>query len=108
MGGGGRGASTLVGTGGATTQHCVTLYLPPLRPTPDPLPSPLGTVATFKNRFENPIRNGQMADSSHRDVRTMIRRSFILHQKLKGFVQRMGVSVLKKDLPPKVRRVLRL
>ena len=67
-------------------------------------PGFLGTLADFRNRFENPIKNGQHADSTKGDVRRMKFRAHLLHQKLQGFVQRRGPGVLKRDLPPKVRR----
>ena len=35
------------------------------------------------------------------DVKIMNQRSHILYEQLKGFVQRMDMSVVKKDLPPK-------
>jgi len=52
-------------------------------------------------RFQNPIENGQHANSTAEDVRIMNQRSHILYEQLKGFVQRMDMSVVKKDLPPK-------
>ena len=53
-------------------------------------PSLLGTFNEFKNRFVNPIQNGQHSDSTDRDVRIMKRRSFILNDLLKGCMQRWG------------------
>ncbi|EYU39777.1 hypothetical protein MIMGU_mgv1a0201931mg, partial [Erythranthe guttata] len=47
----------------------------------------LGSSHEFRNRFQNPIENGQHTNSTAED--------------LKGFVQRMDTSVVKKDLPPK-------
>merc|ERR1719242_1735202 len=41
-------------------------------------PKLLGTFNEFKNRFVNPIQNGQHSDSTDRDVRIMKKRSFIL------------------------------
>lgn len=52
-------------------------------------------------RFQNPIEFGQHANSTAEDVRIMNQRSHILYEQLKGFVQRMDMSVAKKDLPPK-------
>ncbi|KAL3820109.1 hypothetical protein ACJIZ3_006014 [Penstemon smallii] len=51
--------------------------------------------------FQNPIENGQHANSTAVDVKIMNQRSHILYEQLKGFVQRMDMSVVKKDLPPK-------
>ncbi|GMG99879.1 hypothetical protein Nepgr_001719 [Nepenthes gracilis] len=61
----------------------------------------LGSSHEFRNRFQNPIENGQHANSTADDVRIMNQRSHILYVQLKGFVQRMDMSVVKKDLPPK-------
>ncbi|GAB2229109.1 hypothetical protein Droror1_Dr00023245 [Drosera rotundifolia] len=61
----------------------------------------LGSSHEFRNRFQNPIENGQHANSTADDVRIMNQRSHILYEQLKGFVQRMDMSVAKKDLPPK-------
>ncbi|KAL0403423.1 UNVERIFIED_CONTAM: protein CHROMATIN REMODELING 20 [Sesamum radiatum] len=51
--------------------------------------------------FQNPIENGQHTSSTVEDVKIMNQRSHILYEQLKGFVQRMDTSVVKKDLPPK-------
>ncbi|KAK9087659.1 hypothetical protein Syun_030053 [Stephania yunnanensis] len=61
----------------------------------------LGSSHEFRNRFQNPIENGQHANSTSNDVKIMNQRSHILHEQLKGFVQRMDMNVVKKDLPPK-------
>ncbi|GAB4835468.1 hypothetical protein Ancab_000376 [Ancistrocladus abbreviatus] len=61
----------------------------------------LGSSHEFRNRFQNPIENGQHANSTADDVRIMNQRSHILYEQLKGFVQRMDMSVVKNDLPPK-------
>ncbi|CAO2827435.1 unnamed protein product [Amaranthus hypochondriacus] len=61
----------------------------------------LGSMHEFRNRFQNPIEFGQHANSTAEDVRIMNQRSHILYEQLKGFVQRMDMSVAKKDLPPK-------
>lgn len=55
----------------------------------------------FLCRFQNPIENGQHANSTIEDVKIMNQRSHILYEQLKGFVQRMDMNVAKKDLPPK-------
>ncbi|XP_012089374.1 protein CHROMATIN REMODELING 20 isoform X2 [Jatropha curcas] len=61
----------------------------------------LGSSHEFRNRFQNPIENGQHTNSTAYDVKIMNQRSHILYEQLKGFVQRMDMSVVKKDLPPK-------
>ncbi|KAF6144435.1 hypothetical protein GIB67_024662 [Kingdonia uniflora] len=80
----------------------------------------LGSSHEFRNRqvvfpflvlssfflFQNPIENGQLANSTSKDVKVMSQRSHILHEQLKGFVQRLGPSVVSKDLPPKTVNVL--
>ena len=57
-------------------------------------PKLLGTFAEFRNRFVNPITNGQSSDSTDRDVRIMKKRSFILNDMLKGCLQRLDYNVL--------------
>ena len=64
-------------------------------------PNLLGSQAEFTNRFANPITNGQHADSTMSDVRVMKQRAHILHEKLKGCVQRQDYRALTKYLPPK-------
>ena len=54
-------------------------------------PNLLGTIHEFKNRFVNPITNGQCQDSTPYDVRMMKLRAHILHELLVGCVQ-VGVS----------------
>ncbi|KAF8116177.1 hypothetical protein N665_0020s0036 [Sinapis alba] len=61
----------------------------------------LGSSPEFRNRFQNPIENGQHMNSTAEDVKIMNQRSHILYEELKGFVQRMDMNVVKKDLPPK-------
>ncbi|KAF8401988.1 hypothetical protein HHK36_012939 [Tetracentron sinense] len=70
----------------------------------------LGSSHEFRNRqgfftttflFQNPIENGQHTNSTLVDVKIMNQRSHILYEQLKGFVQRMDMNVVKKDLPPK-------
>lgn len=51
--------------------------------------------------YQNPIVNGQHTNSTAEDVKIMNQRSHILYEQLKGFVQRMDMNVVKKDLPPK-------
>lgn len=47
----------------------------------------LGSVKEFRNRFINPIQNGQCADSTMQDVRVMKKRAHILYEMLAGCVQ---------------------
>lgn len=54
-------------------------------------PNLLGTIKEFKNRFANPITNGQCRDSNSFDVRLMKNRAHVLHELLSGTVQ---VSVM--------------
>ncbi|KAK6322239.1 hypothetical protein J4Q44_G00070310 [Coregonus suidteri] len=60
----------------------------------------LGSIKEFRNRFINPIQNGQCADSTPRDVRIMKNRTHVLHAMLVGCVQRRDYSTLTKFLPP--------
>ncbi|RXM27769.1 Transcriptional regulator ATRX [Acipenser ruthenus] len=54
----------------------------------------LGSVKEFRNRFINPIQNGQCADSTMQDVRVMKKRAHILYEMLAGCVQAsVGTSV---------------
>ena len=69
-------------------------------------PKLLGTFNEFKNRFVNPIQNGQHSDSSDRDVRIMKKRSYILSDLLKGCMQRLDYNVLVPYLQPKHEYVL--
>ncbi|XP_051540427.1 transcriptional regulator ATRX-like isoform X2 [Myxocyprinus asiaticus] len=66
----------------------------------------LGSLKEFRNRFINPIQNGQCADSTPADVRLMKNRSHVLHELLSGFIQRRDYSVLTSCLPPKREYVL--
>jgi len=61
----------------------------------------LGSTHEFRNRFQNPIENGQHMNSTSDDVKIMNQRSHILFEQLKGFVQRKSMNVVKNDLPPK-------
>uniref|UniRef100_A0A0E0M8C6 ATP-dependent helicase ATRX n=1 Tax=Oryza punctata TaxID=4537 RepID=A0A0E0M8C6_ORYPU len=61
----------------------------------------LGSSHEFRNRFQNPIENGQHTNSTSDDVKIMNQRSHILYEQLKGFVQRMDMNVVKNDLPAK-------
>ncbi|XP_038152964.1 transcriptional regulator ATRX-like isoform X2 [Cyprinodon tularosa] len=66
----------------------------------------LGSLNEFRNRFINPIQNGQCADSTPRDVRIMKKRAHVLHSVLAGCVQRRDYSELTTFLPPKHEYVL--
>uniref|UniRef100_A0A8D3C6T5 DNA helicase n=1 Tax=Scophthalmus maximus TaxID=52904 RepID=A0A8D3C6T5_SCOMX len=66
----------------------------------------LGSVKEFRNRFINPIQNGQCADSTLFDVRIMKKRAHILYEMLAGCVQRKDYTALTKFLPPKHEYVL--
>ncbi|KAM9846394.1 transcriptional regulator ATRX-like [Aulostomus maculatus] len=61
----------------------------------------LGSLSEFRNRFINPIQNGQCADSTPKDVKVMKRRAHVLHSVLAGCVQRKDYSELTNFLPPK-------
>lgn len=50
-------------------------------------PNLLGTSREFRNRFANPIRNGESIDASPFDVKLMKKRAFILSKQLDGVVQ---------------------
>ncbi|XP_034034607.1 transcriptional regulator ATRX-like [Thalassophryne amazonica] len=66
----------------------------------------LGSLVEFRNRFINPIQNGQCADSTPKDVRIMKKRAHVLYGMLAGCVQRKDYSVLAAFLPPKYEFVL--
>ncbi|XP_066515415.1 transcriptional regulator ATRX-like isoform X2 [Hoplias malabaricus] len=66
----------------------------------------LGSPNEFRNRFINPIENGQCADSTPSDVRLMKKRVHVLHELLAGCVQRKDYSALTLFLPPKQEYVL--
>lgn len=66
----------------------------------------LGSIKEFRNRFINPIQNGQCADSTMVDVRVMKKRAHILYEMLAGCVQRRDYTALTKFLPPKYEYVL--
>lgn len=53
----------------------------------------LGSIKEFRNRFINPIQNGQCADSTMVDVRVMKKRAHILYEMLAGCVQVQMCSI---------------
>jgi len=69
-------------------------------------PNYLGNKTEFSNMFERPIQNGQCIDSTPKDKRLMKHRAHVLHEQLKGFVQRRGHAVLRETLPKKSEHVL--
>lgn len=69
-------------------------------------PSLLGSKREFKNRFENPITNGQHIDSTDYDVKLMKKRVHVLHNMLKNCVHRCDYSVLVPYLQPKFEYVI--
>lgn len=71
-------------------------------------PNLLGTMTEFTNRFVNPIKNGQHADSTDYDVKIMKRRAHVLHRKLEGCVQRCDYSILAPYLPPKYEYIINI
>ncbi|CAL8094695.1 unnamed protein product [Orchesella dallaii] len=71
-------------------------------------PNLLGTLNEFTNRFVNPIKNGQHADSTESDVKTMKRRAHVLHGKLEGCVQRRDYLILAPYLPPKYEYIINI
>ncbi|XP_074000047.1 uncharacterized protein isoform X3 [Rhodnius prolixus] len=79
--------------------HCMVQFVKP---------NLLGTKKEFKNRFVNPIQNGQFEDSTTHDVKLMKRRAHVLHTMLDGIVQRKDYSVLTPYLPPKFEYVIHL
>lgn len=64
-------------------------------------PHLLGTHREFKNRFVNPITNGQYLNSTEQDILLMKRRSYILHNLLDGCIHRADMSILEPFIPPK-------
>lgn len=64
-------------------------------------PKLLGSIKEFKNRFVNPIENGQHVDSTSRDVKLMKKRAHVLHELLSGCVQRKDYACLREHLSPK-------
>ncbi|XP_075592068.1 transcriptional regulator ATRX homolog [Dermatophagoides farinae] len=64
-------------------------------------PNLLGTIHEFRNRFINPITNGQHIDSTDFDVNFMKKRVHVLFKMLQPSIHRCDYQVLVPDLPPK-------
>lgn len=64
-------------------------------------PHLLGALKEYRNRFVNPITNGQYQNSQPSDINLMKSRSHILHKLLEGCVQRLDSTVLGSMLPKK-------
>ena len=60
--------------------HCMVQFVKP---------NLLGNKLEFTNRFANPIRNGQCADSTDDDVRIMKRRAHVLYKTLQSIVHHL-------------------
>uniref|UniRef100_H2YE12 Helicase ATP-binding domain-containing protein n=1 Tax=Ciona savignyi TaxID=51511 RepID=H2YE12_CIOSA len=71
-------------------------------------PNLLGSIKEFRNRFVNPISNGQHLDSTERDVRLMKKRSHVLHDMLQGFVQRKDYTSLAQYLCGKYEFIIKV
>ncbi|KAH9517068.1 hypothetical protein DERF_007768 [Dermatophagoides farinae] len=71
-------------------------------------PRLLGSIEEFRNRFENPIKNGQHIDSTIFDVAIMKKHAFVLHKMLSFSINRCNYKVLVPFLPPKYEYVLYL
>lgn len=61
----------------------------------------LGSQKEFKNRFVNPIMNGQYMNSTDEDLKLMKRRSHVLRKLLDTCIHRADISVLEPLLMPK-------
>ncbi|CAF4335601.1 unnamed protein product [Rotaria sp. Silwood2] len=71
-------------------------------------PNLLGDRDEYKNRFVNPIENGQHSNSNEPDVYLMKKRAYVLHELLTGFVDRKDHSLLKEYLPPKFEYIINI
>lgn len=69
-------------------------------------PGHLGRLKTFQDRFEKPMREGEVKNASKGAIRRMRHRSHLLHKRLRGIVLRKDVDTLAADLPPKREFVL--
>lgn len=64
-------------------------------------PNLLGDKWEFRNRFNNPIINGQYSDSTSEDLNLMKKRAHVLHTLVENSLQRKEFSCLEALLPPK-------
>ena len=62
-------------------------------------PAHLGTVGEFKNRFVNPIVNGNTLDASAADVRLSRQRMAVLHDLVQPFLHRRSAEILRQAPP---------
>ncbi|CAD5220456.1 unnamed protein product [Bursaphelenchus okinawaensis] len=62
-------------------------------------PSYLGDRKNFSQNFDKPIKNGSCIDSTPYERKEARKRTHVLIQQLKGFVQRRTQHILKKILP---------
>lgn len=61
----------------------------------------LGDVKVFRQRFVNPIENGQHVDSTEIDVKLMKQRGYILQELLSEYIQRKDITSLIECIPQK-------
>eukprot|EP00741_Cyanophora_paradoxa_P025059 tig00000339_g24187.t1 len=61
-------------------------------------PKKLRTLREFWKTFIFPIDQGSFRDSSAEDVRRMYQRLFVLHQKVRGFVERRDAGFLREAI----------
>lgn len=71
-------------------------------------PNLLGTLREFRNRFANPIKDGQHQDSTAGQVLAMKRRAHVLFKRLGGCVDRKDYTTLAPYLQPKHEYVLKV
>ncbi|KAJ5795057.1 SNF2 family helicase/ATPase [Penicillium paradoxum] len=64
-------------------------------------PKYLGSFTEFNDKFIKPIEGGSHTDSTHFERRQALQRQELLHRIISPKVQRMDMSALKTDLPPK-------
>ena len=69
-------------------------------------PKLLGKHERFKTRFEKPINNGQLIDSTDYEVKLMKKRIHVLTKMLKNYVHRCDYEILVPYLPPKQEYVI--
>lgn len=64
-------------------------------------PCYLGDIKEFNNLYANPIKEGQLKDSTPYQIKKMKQKCFVLNKMLDKFVQRREASILKEFLPDK-------